>query len=198
MVKAWTRAICILVWLLICQGISMADHLPEKQLANGKPETMLAGINLRSAKLNDVVRMYGPPTREVKAPNNPAWTGYVWELPEAKLEVGVNRDASGARVDDVYVEGTAKGQVGYTGRGLKLGDSIKSIKRIYGSRYEITRLENEPRNRMEFTGVTVANQRVTIQWRSEDFTLTVGIGSNGKIIAMWLILPECYPASDCE
>ena len=50
---------------------------------------------------------------------------------------------------------------------------------------------------MEFTGVTVANPSVTIQWRSEDFTLTVGFDDNGKVIAMWLIKPECYPGG-CE
>jgi hypothetical protein len=198
MERKWTWVIWVLLSFFMCHGISKADHLPENLLASGKPETKLAGINLRTAKLNDVVRMYGRPTREVKAPNNPSWTGYVWELPEAKLEVGVSGDASGARIDDIYVEGTAKGLVGSTGRGLKLGDGIKTIRRIYGSRYELTRLGNEPRNRMEFTGVTVANQRVTIQWGSEDFTFTIGIGSNGKIIAMWLMLPECYPASDCE
>jgi hypothetical protein len=183
--------------LFLCQGVANADHLPEKLLADGKPETTLAGINLRNTKLNDVIRMYGPPTRKVKAPNNPAWTGYVWELPNAKLEVGVNSDASGAQIDDIYVEGTADGQLGSTGRGLKLGDGIKTIKRIYGRHFQLTQLRNKPKKRMEFTGVSVANQRVTIQWNSEEFTLTAGISSNGKVVAMWLILPECYPG-DCE
>jgi len=46
---------------------------------------------------------------------------------------------------------------------------------------------------MEFTGVKATGQYVTIQWKLEDFTLRVGLEKNGKISAMWLILPECYP-----
>ena len=54
----------------------MADHLPEELLADGKPETKLAGIDLTHDNLDRVVQMYGKPKREVKVPNkspiNPA------------------------------------------------------------------------------------------------------------------------------
>jgi hypothetical protein len=186
------------LFLLLCQAPAEADHLPERLLAAGKPEITLAGINLKTSKLNDVIRMYGQPTRQREVPNNPSWTGYVWELPYAKLELGVNRGSSGTQIGSIYVEGTANGQVGSTGRGLKLGDGIKTLKRIYGNHFMLRTLRSDSSaKRMEFTGVSVANQRATIQWRLEEFTLTVGFDVHGKVIAMWLILPECYPR-DCE
>lgn len=188
----------LLFSFILFQSTAKADHLPDQLLASGKPETTLAGINLKTTTLNDVIRMYGPPTREENVSNNQTWTGYVWELPHAKIELGVNRGSSGTQIESIYVEGTAHGQVGSTGRGLKLGDDIKKLTRIYGSNYEIATLRNDPsENRVEFTGVTVANQRVTIEWRLEEFTLTVGLDGKGKVIAMWLILPECYPGA-CE
>ena len=200
--SAWSRLHKYAIWALfffffLFQAAANADHLPDELLADGNPETTLAGIDLRSAKMSDVVRMYGPPTRETKAPKNPAWTGYAWELPNAKLSLGVYRDASSEQIDDIYVEGTSSGQVGATGSGLRLGDTIKELRLIYGSNYELTHLRNKPGSRNEFTGISVANQRVDIQWRLEDFTLSVGIDSNGKVIAMWLMLPECYPEG-CE
>jgi hypothetical protein len=179
----------------MCQASASADHLPEELLASGKPETILAGIDLKTTKLKDVMRKYGSPAREK------SWisgTGYVWQLPHAKIELSVNRGRLGTQIRAIYIEGTASESVGSTGRGLKLGDDVKKLKRIYGGKFELQTLRNEPsENRIEFTGVSVANQRITIQWRLEDFTLTVGFDGNGKIIAMWLILPECYPGG-CE
>ena len=75
---------------LLCQAPAKADHLPDRLLAAGKPEITLAGINLKTSKLDDVIRMYGQPTRKIEVPNSPVWTGYVWELPHAKLELSVN------------------------------------------------------------------------------------------------------------
>lgn len=181
----------LLFSFLAGQVSAYADHLPEHLLATGKPETTLAGISLKTAKWSDVIRRYGHPTREERAPNNPTWTGYVWELPHAKLEVGVDRGGSSTRIEDIYVEGTANGRVGSTGRGLRLGAGLEALKRIYGNRFELHTLRNDPsEKRMEFSGVTVADQRATLQWRSEEFTLTVGFDAQGKVIAMWLILPE--------
>jgi hypothetical protein len=187
----------IALTLFMCQVPARADHLPEELLASGKPEIALAGINLKTTKFKDVIRMYGQPTRKKQVGNDASWTGYIWELPGAKLEVGVIQDKAGPKIYDIYVEGTARGKVGSTGRGLKFGDSIKTIKSIYGSRFELSNLGKEsPKEREEFTGVTVANKRVTMQWKKEDFTLTVGLDNAGRVSAMWLILPECY--GGCE
>jgi len=171
-----------------------ADHLPEKLRSKGTPETTLAGINLKTTKLNDVISMYGPPTREKIAKNNPYWIGYVWELPQTKLEVSVDHGPNGTQIHDVYIEGRGNGHVVTSGSGLAIGDNINTIERIYGRIYQRRTLgKNISEKRTEFTGVTDANQRITFQWSSEEFTLSLGLDSNGNVSAMWLILPECYP-----
>lgn len=178
--------------------IAKADHLPDEMLATGKPEIKLAGIDLTKTKLDDVVRLYGAATREKKAPNNPSWTGYIWELPGAKIELSVDNGPAGPQIHDVYVEGSTNKKVGSTGRGLKFGDDIAAIKRLYGSEFKTQTLNrNSSGQRMEFSGVTASTQRVTLQWRSEEFTLNVGLDEAGKVAALWLILPECYPGP-CE
>ena len=179
---------------LAFQTAARADHLPERLLAQGNPEISLAGINLKTTKLDGVIRKYGPPTRELRVPNNPTWTGYLWEFPHAKLEIGVNGVSSGTQIEDVYIEGTATGTLASTGRGLRLGDDIATLQRIYGNNFELSsRSADAPRTRTEFTGVTGAHHTATVQWRSDEFTLTVGFNDEGKVTAMWLILPECYP-----
>lgn len=182
--------------LLLAIGAAQADHLPDTLLAKGKPEVELARINLETSKLEDVIRRYGLPTQEVGAPNNPNWTGYFWDLPRAKLEVSVDQDQSGTQIDNIYIAGTVEGKNGLTGRGLKLGDTLTDLKRIYGNIFELSAPNKDPsRTRNLFTGVQEKNeyQVATIQWKSWDFTLRVGFNTAGKIDAMWLILPECYP-----
>ena len=191
-------AAVVITSVVIFQGAANADHLPDDLLATGKPETTLAGINLVSTKLADVLRMYGPPARQTTVPNNPSWTGYIWNLPNAKLELGVDRDGSAVQITDIYVEGSDKGKVGSTGRGIHLGEHIEDLKRIYGDRLMVQAVHADPsKPRMEFSGVTAAQRRAVFQWKSEEFTLTAGLDSDDRIIALWLILPECYPGG-CE
>jgi hypothetical protein len=175
----WWRGIFPILMLILAVPTA-ADHLPDKLLASGKPEKILAAINLEKTKLDDVVRMYGPPTREVKVPNNPSWTGYVWETTRAKLEVSVNRGPAGHAIGDVYIEGTDSGPMGSTGRGLRLGDEMHTLKRIYGSRFELSHPSADSlRSRREFAGVA-ADRRVNVQWKSQEFTLTIGFNVRGK------------------
>ena len=186
----------IFISLILCQLPAKADHLPDKLLARGKPETKLAGIDLTRTKLDNVIRMYGRPKRETRVPNNPNWTGYIWELSGAKIELDVNNGPSGKQIGGIYVEGIARGKVGSTGRGLRLGDTIEAIKQLYGNKFQIEK-GNPLGHRQEFTGVDAVSQRIILQWASEEFTLTAGFDDAGKIIALWLILPECYP-EPCE
>ncbi|MGE5808584.1 MAG: hypothetical protein ACM32I_05630 [Nitrospirota bacterium] len=135
------RYIALVIFLLLLsQTIAFADHLPEELLASGKPETILAGIDLKITKLKDVIRKYGSPIHKE------SWVsgaGYVWLLPNAKIELSVDHGRLGEQIHDVYIEGTAKGAVGFTGRGLKLGDDINKLKSIYGNKFEIQNLANE-------------------------------------------------------
>jgi hypothetical protein len=187
----------MLVRLLLLTSLvstsALADHLPEAQLANGKPEVVLAGIDLEQAGIDDVIRLYGPPSRKLNFPNNPAWTGYIWETRRAKLEVGVNSGPNRDRITDVYVQGTDRRSMGTTGRGLKLGDNLTELKRLYGDHFQVEDSSlGFVSNRKEFTGVANAH-RVRIQWRSIGFTLTAGFTDAGNIAALWLLSPECYP-----
>jgi hypothetical protein len=182
--------------LLLLFTSALAEHLPEALLARGKPESSLAGINLKRAKLADVVRMYGPATRRVTAPNNPDWIGYVWEKSAVKLEIGFQGPNKSGVIDSIYVQGMGGGPMGTTGAGLKLGDSIETLKRIYGPRFQETKARKVPQHRKEFMGMEQSHL-VTLQWKSLEFTLMAGLNSSGKIEALQLMPPECYPG-DCE
>lgn len=186
--------------LLLAVGSAYADHLPDAMLAKGKPEVELAGINLEKSKLDDVIRRYGQPAHKLNAPNNPAWAGYSWEMPHAKLEVNVEEGPKGAEITDIYIAGTSDAEVGLSGQGLKIGDTLTDLKRIYGPLFELSAPNRNPSGvRDPFTGVQEKSeyQVATLQWQSWDFTLRVGFNAAGKVDAMWLILPECYP-SGCD
>ena len=86
-----TFALC----LFFLSGVgAIADHLPAKLQARGKPENTLAGINLEHDDPVEVLKSLGPPTRKVTVPNNPQWTGYLWDTATTRLEVEVSRGKS--------------------------------------------------------------------------------------------------------
>src|ERR1700730_9037267 len=99
---ATSSAALMLVFLLS----AFSDHLPPELLARGTPERTLAGITLGKSKISDVTRIYGPPTRQVRVPNNPEWTGYIWERSSSKIEVDFEHERQGDFADYVYVQGT--------------------------------------------------------------------------------------------
>lgn len=190
----------VLSVLFLAIGNAFADHLPDKLLANGEPETQLGKISLVTSKIEDVIKIFGQPTHILNVPNNPNWTGYSWDIKGTRLEVGVAHDSSSAQIEDVYIEGLVPGLIDGTGRGLRLGDTLANLKNIYGNHFELSSNNNGPSHKREaFTGVQVSSEYkvATIQWQSEEFTLRVGFDPNGKIDAMWLQLPECYP-DGCE
>lgn len=175
---------------------AFSDHLPPELLARGTPERTLAGITLGKSKLSDVMRIYGPPTRQVRAPNNPEWSGYIWEISSSKIEVDFEHERQGDFAHYVYIQGSDKGRLDSTGAGLKLGDDISSLRHIYGPRFQVitspdVRIGWE--NAEDFK-VSAGGRLIVLQWRSEDFSLVVGISDIGKIVAMQLTVPECYPS----
>src|SRR5689334_5299702 len=140
-----------------------ADHPSKDSLALGKPETSLAGIDLRTATLEDVIRRYGPPTRQRETANEPLWRGYVWQLPGAKLELSVFGKGGGARVGDIYVEGVSREAAGSTGRGLRLGDDAEAVARLYGNKFYRWSGKRPSKERQEFAGVH-SGERIYLQW----------------------------------
>jgi hypothetical protein len=194
------RKIFGLALLLILAASAVADHLPEKSLARGKPETTLAGINLESTTLDEVLRKYGPPTRTITVPNNPQWTGYLWQTVETRLELDVTAGAGGKHylggISVVRIGGgsaPAKASSDATGSGLKLGDGLDALKRIYGSRFQLSRQPDIPAATSKPFLAVPGSQTATVQWTPAEFTLTVGLNSGGRIVALRLQPPECYP-----
>src|SRR5277367_5419802 len=84
-------ALCL---LFVTGMVAIADHLPAKLQARGKPENTLAGINLEHDDAAGVLQRLGPPTKKVTVPNNPQWTGYLWNTGNLRLEVEVTRSKS--------------------------------------------------------------------------------------------------------
>lgn len=194
-------ALCL---LFVTATMAIADHLPAKLQARGKPESTLAGISLETNTPDEVRRRFGPPARTIKAPNNPGWTGYLWQTANMRLEVevtkGRTRDYLG-RITIVRMNGESPASVWTipppsTGQGLKLGDTLDTLKELYGNRFQLSKQANVPVTIDPFLSVPGVETAV-VQWTPIEFTLTAGFDSQGKIIALSLDSPECYPGG-CE
>jgi hypothetical protein len=78
----------------------------------------------------------------------------------------------------VEVEGSAESVWLQTSRGLRIGDDLNDVRRIYGSRYKVRKIPS-------------ANiHEVMIQWRSQEFSLIVGLDQKGRIKSLSLSAPE--------
>jgi hypothetical protein len=75
---------------------------------------------------------------------------------------------------------------------LKLGDTLDTLKRTYGNRFELSKQTNVPTDTDLFLSVP-GSQTAVVQWTPIEFTLTAGFDSQGRIIALRLSPPECYP-----
>jgi hypothetical protein len=190
-------ALCL---LFVSGMVAIADHLPAKLQARGKPENTLAGINLERDTPDEVRRKFGPPTKTIKAPNNPGWTGYLWQTADTRLEVevtkGRTRDYLGG-ITIVRMNGESSTSVWTTlppstGRGLKLGDTLDTLKKLYGNRLQLSKQAPVPADTDPFLSVPGVETAV-VQWSPIEFTLNAGFDNQGRIIALRLNPPECYP-----
>ncbi len=193
------KKIFVLCLFFLSGVVAIADHLPARLQARGKPENTLAGINLEHDDAVKVLKSLGPPTRKVTVPNNPQWTGYLWDTATTRLEVEVSRGKGKdylGRVTVVRLGGEglpgALAARESTGRGLKLGDTLDTLKRFYGNRFQLSKQADVPTDTDPFSAVPGA-QTVVVQWTPIEFTLTAGLDSQGRIIALSLDPPECYP-----
>lgn len=164
-----------------------ADHLPPELQARGKPEKRLAGILLDHDRISDVIKLYGKPSRMEKQaePPDANWVDtydYYWTKPDIKLHLVVERGKEikgGEQIALIEVEGSrATGIIGRTGSGLKLGDSLADLRRIYGKRFKE---RNIPKLRIH---------DVMLQWRSEEYSLIAEFDQRGKIKNISLSSPE--------
>jgi hypothetical protein len=182
------RAVVVLLASLIgfC-STSHADHLPDNLLARGTPETRLAGIHLTDrTKLADVIKLYGQPSKvkgsEEADPNIASSYDYYWVRPGLNLHVLVERlprkipGWEYLSLVEVY-SGTSR-KIARTGKGLKVGDSLKSLKRAYGSRFK---MRDIPR---------LGIHDVMFQWHREEYSLVATLDRRNRITSLSLSAPE--------
>ncbi len=155
--------------------IAPADHLPEGKRAQGKGESVLCGIDLQHASLEDLTKLLGEPTAVRE-------DARVWKTQNVKVEVGIDRvlnpDNTLGQYYVSYVEVWGRkpdGKFGRTGRGLALGDTIERLRALYGNRY----VEKGSK------GV----QTVSIEWRDTTW-LDVEFDGTGHVNHIKLLSPE--------
>jgi hypothetical protein len=161
-------------------SVSHADHLPLKDQAKGKPEKMLAGIMLDRSRISDVIKLYGKPSKVTREPkpsdlNVVETSHYYWLKGATKLHLLVY----GEYIELIEARGSpTSGQMVRTGRGLKIGDNLADVRRIYGPRYKV---RNIPELKIH---------DVMIQWRSEEFSLVAELDGKGRVKSLSLSGPE--------
>jgi len=182
------RLIALLVLSVIgLSSASRADHLDEKQQARGTPETTLAGIHLSEhTKIADVIRLYGRPTRregsESDNPNFASSYDYYWIRRGLNLHVLVQRFPrrmpGWEYISLVEVDFGTSRSVAKTGKGLRIGHSLKDLKRIYGHRFKVRDIPD------------LNIHDAMIQWRREEYSLVATLDRRDKVTALQLFAPE--------
>ncbi len=169
--------------LISFDSIAHADHLPETFQARGQPEKRLAGVDLSRFKLADIIRLYGQP-RTVKAweQDNPKIANsydYYWRKRGVNLKVVIHRVSGLEYIGLVEIAGLGRrGKIAGTAAGLRLGDPLKDLVRIYGQRFKV---RNIPESRIH---------DVIIQWRREEYSLVVSLNRRNRITGLTLAAPE--------
>jgi len=157
---------------------------PANRMTSGPPEHVLAGVDVSRSTIAEVSRVYGPPaSRSVYAPPG-AEPGsgqgeYVWELAGADLKVttllvsGEGGKKKEERVSAVTVS-LARAQVQRplaTGRGAKIGDTAKTLRRLYGTRFVKETVDSRPRLTYCFEDGTVLYLRFDARGKVEEILL---------------------------
>jgi hypothetical protein len=178
------------VWILtiILAGsasIGIADELPDELLARGRPETVLAGIDLKHTTIEKIVKRFGKPTAEKRwepaMPNSVGQIDYYWHKKGLDLHVGIqysNKEPDWKPVDRVEIGPGTSRQLGKTGAGLKLGDSLSDLRRLYGRRFH---MRDIPKSKIH---------DVMIQWRREEYSLVATLDQRNRITSLTLVTPE--------
>jgi hypothetical protein len=169
-----------IISLVAFVSVSYADHLASKDQAKGKPEKTLAGIRMGRSKIADVIKLYGKPskvTEEPKPPNLnvPDTYHYYWLKGSTRLHVLM----TGGYMFLVEVQGPpSSSRLVRTGRGLKIGDDLADVRRLYGPRYKVRNIPN------------LKIHDVMIQWRTEEYSLVADLDPKGRIKSLSLSAPE--------
>jgi len=164
---------------------SLADHLPDHLQARGRPETTLARINLRHASIRKIMRLYGQPSELKKhqpsLPNSAGSVDYYWRKSGLNLHVETFFSDDQPKWESVVFVGVGGGtarKTGRTGAGLRLGDTLADLRRVYGRRYH---LRDIPKFNIHDADV---------QWHREEFSLVATLDRHNRITALSLFAPE--------
>jgi hypothetical protein len=140
-----------------------ADHNPPNEVSQRPSERQLAKIFIMKSTLQDVVKIYGEPTDESN-------DGYIWEKEGWTLNCLI--DTPENKVISIEVQGQRMPKsVGVTGSGLKVGDAISSVRRIYGTTFHL------------------GDSFVAFEWR-DGVTLDIDFDKAGKINRFFLSAVE--------
>jgi hypothetical protein len=132
------------VWLV-------APSLPSRIFAAGhatkpNPEHVLSGIDV-SGTIQQVIAKYGSPDRVVNvdvahAPERSGERHYLWTKGNTKLSVTtqhyINNDGKEIESETFAIEVTGDapvGDIGKTGAGLSLGDTLERANQVYGAHF---------------------------------------------------------------
>jgi hypothetical protein len=173
------RGVALAATIVSCALSAIADHLPAEKQARGKPEHVLAGVNVYRGKVADAVRRFGNGRVENHSDSDyPAGSGertYRWQINGVRLQLATvfrtdwktRRLIEGPpQVVDVWGDSPAD-RATSTGAGLSLGGTLADVIRLHGRQFE--RGENW----------------VIVQWRDET-TLVVDFNGSGRITHMHL------------
>ena len=154
-----TKRTFLLFGLLLLPCILKADHPPDRETAKGKSDTVLSGVDVYVSTIAAVEKWMGKPARIEDLPERDNIAGgrnYEWRRPGVRLVLGTWDDQGPHSIAySVEVWGAKPdGIIGTTGKGLRLGSKLASVRRIYGSR--VRRLKRDD-----------GTLQVTIQWRDE-------------------------------
>jgi hypothetical protein len=177
------RRVLVIAGLIFFASAGRADHLADRLKASGKPEMTLAGIRLTErTRLKDVIRLYGKPTRmkawESSDPGFSSSYDYYWVKRALNLRVVVERLPGLESVGSIEVNEGTGGKIGRTGKGLRIGQSLNDLRRLYGHRYS---LRDIPKLKIH---------DVMLQWRHKEYSLVATLDRHNRITGLSLCAPE--------
>lgn len=158
-------------------------------MAAGAPEHVLAGIDVTRFGIEGVIQLYGPPSSRSTYPDPGAAPGsgqgeYVWELAgsDLKLTTLFYTGEDGKKVESLRAAtlSLARAQLLFplgTGRGAKLQDTARTVRKLYGSRYTKGTVDSRPTLQYCFGDGTLLYVRLDARGRIDEILLLPTAGT---------------------
>lgn len=145
------RCVVLVVGMLVIRA-APDDFLHQQQNTLVLSDRVLSGVEPHYSTIEDVIAKFGKPSAvtirlRAEGPLTVEQRNYEWQRKECQLRVVTAESYGGNVIESIDVWGTAPvGDMCTTGRGLKLGDSIRDVRRIYALRlyFGITLPERTP------------------------------------------------------